>query len=235
LQYTNTTPLGANNKILNNNIIVKNSSLFNNSEKVLNDKKFIITKEEQKFKIPFQKQKMNLDYYIKKKQIEDFREKFFESNLDKIISWEELEAIALAIDSKDWEYVKYILTIICLMLKSYQNINEESKTTEKEEIIRIKNQSDNIGNESNTLIIPEKRYVNKTPQVQFTKNDIQDQLMSLNNLFKKMKKIDIQMNISNCWNCHNKICGIHNMNSHLENFSNFNKKNQNMFYDERKK
>ena len=54
----------------------------------------------------------------------DFEQKFLDANLDKVISLRELRAIAEAIGHRDWGYVKYILTIICLMLKSYQNISE---------------------------------------------------------------------------------------------------------------
>lgn len=54
----------------------------------------------------------------------DFEQKFLDANLDKVISLKELRAIAEAIGHRDWGYVKYILTIICLMLKSYQNISE---------------------------------------------------------------------------------------------------------------
>lgn len=161
----------------------------------------------------------------------EFKQKFLEANLDKVISLQELKSIAEAIGKRDWGYVKYILTIICLMLKSYQNIskncNEEmllTPTPIKPELSgMIKKMNAKTSNElscepsnNNGIIVPEKRNIFMKQKVaneqrQLSKDDIKNQLNSLNNIFTKMKKIDVQMNISHCSKCQKQYCS-HNHN-----------------------
>lgn len=191
----------------------------------------------------------------------DFEQKFLEANLDKVISLDELRSIAEAIGHRDWGYVKYILTIICLMLKSYQkisyNCNEEilgkskkdlmhsallnrspSETSHKEqknpELGNLVPNMQNVNlnpqmgkaegiltgktiNRNNGLIFPEKRNlfdINNNlskPKKVIKKTDIQNQLDSLNNIFRKMKNVDVQMNISDCWNCQTNFCTLHQL------------------------
>ena len=174
----------------------------------------------------------------------DFEKKFLEANLDKVISLQELHNIAETIGQRDWGYVKYILTIICLMLKSYQNISdncnddvlnqktsspvrpESSGMINKMKDMSLKDISVNSP-ASNGIIVPEKRksflnqaVVQKRPK-QFNQSEINEQLMSLSNIFKKMKNIDVQMNISNCWNCQQKYCTRHHFQPGVDPVSGF--------------
>lgn len=164
---------------------------------------------------------------------DNFKKKFFESHLNEIISWEELQSVASAIDTNDWAYVKYILTIICLMLKSYQNISEEANNQAEETSentflsprvrLNLDNNDDgitgahpsNLGNntQGNESLFMPSDYGHKCKSLRFKKEDIHDQLMNLNKLFKKMKRKNINMNISNCWNCQNNMCRIHHLGS----------------------
>lgn len=180
-------PLEASRKILNNNIVRTNPSLFSCSERVLGE---AVDAERPSAR--------GLARRAEVRRMEDFRDKFFESHLDKVISWKELQSIAAAIGSRDWGYVKYILTIICLMLKSYQNISHDARDQPPPA----------PGDEPNALIVPQKRLAAKRA---FARADIEKQLLSLNALFKKMKNIDIQMNISNCWDCHRDMCRLHGL------------------------
>jgi hypothetical protein len=156
---------------------------------------------------------------VEQKMFGDFKNKFFEANLNKIISWEELKSIAMAIGNRDWAYVKYILTIICLMLKSYQNISKDNFSNEK-------NKSNE--NESVTNVIDKMKKMDISPTNDYNKENvcenetksvnestIREQLQSLNNIFKKMKNIEVQMNISNCWSCYNNLCVLHPLKTHI--------------------
>ena len=155
----------------------------------------------------------------------DFEHNFLEANLDKVISLEELKSIAEAIGKRDWGYVKYILTIICLILKSYQNISKHT-----DESILLKGRGSGLANEGAQgllgksglkLIIPEKRktYRKQSDSSKETKafnpEEINNQLMNLNKIFKKMKNEEVQMNLSNCWSCRNNLCTIHKNESGL--------------------
>ena len=131
--------------------------------------------------------------------------------MDKVISLDELKSIAEAIGKRDWGYVKYILTIICLILKSYQNISKHS-----DESILLKGRP-MLGKSGLKLIIPEKRKpFRKTSDSSketkaFNPEEINHQLMNLNKIFKKMKNEEVQMNLPNCWSCRNNSCTIHKM------------------------
>ena len=151
---------------------------------------------------------------LSKEQIEhelfgDFKIKFFEANLDKIISWEELKSIAVAIGKRDWGYVKYILTIICLMLKSYQNISETNQHSKENNLICEEKGVVGVISKMKEMKITPDNDKSKKNFKELSQEDVQNQLNSLNNIFKKMKNIEVQMNISNCWNCHNKFCSLH--------------------------
>lgn len=152
--------------------------------------------------VPPNQARFDVEYASRHEQLEqqmfsDFKAKFFEANLDKVISWEELRSIALAMEQRDWGYVKYILTIICLMLKSYQNISRSAHTggSPAPSPLGVHQVMHGI------------QHMNLSPEV--TREKVQDQLKSLNNIFKKMKHIEVQMNISNCWNCQNSLCLLH--------------------------
>lgn len=145
-----------------------------------------------------------------------------------MISLQELRAIAEAIGHRDWGYVKYILTIICLMLKSYQNISDNCEGDVLEGGDRD-TASDMKGmiNSLNDMAL------NKTgngglyvagPRVggpggkegglvpgskTYSESEIKKQLASLETIFSKMKSINVQMNISNCWACQNNMCKLH--------------------------
>jgi hypothetical protein len=199
----------------------------------------------------------------------DFEQKFLEAKLDKIISLEELKAIAIAIGKQDWGYVKYILTIICLMLKSYQNINNNCKADQaqssflskpqqldendpgmvqrRDKLTPVLNEKAPTGrvisfrnldrslehrpplqtlmdlgkeseNRQNKLLVPESKplfsnKLNESDPNEFGSEQVQLQLSSLHNIFKKMKDIDIQMNVSNCWSCKDNFCSMHQLNA----------------------
>jgi hypothetical protein len=192
---------------------------------------------------------------------EDFEKKFIEANLHKVISLEELRTISQAIGHKDWGYIKYILTIICMMLKSYQNIREncnenmlespqnkpkndltpnqisssqrfmplkpnENNSQEKIHFNKVKqinskkeplitlNDFDKQNESSNKLIIPQQRTAFKVktmPQLSkdFSSDQINEQLISLQNVFQKMKNVNVQMNVSSCWACQQNTCSYH--------------------------
>ena len=126
-----------------------------------------------------------------------------------MISLDELKSIAEAIGKRDWGYVKYILTIICLILKSYQNISKHS-----DESILLKGRP-LLAKSGLKLIVPEKRKpFRKTSDSSketkaFNPEEINNQLMNLNKIFKKMKNEEVQMNLPNCWSCRNNLCTIH--------------------------
>lgn len=163
-----------------------------------------------------QKPRLDLSYAARHEQLEqrmfsDFKHKFFEANLDKVISWEELRSIALAMENRDWGYVKYILTIICLMLKSYQNISGHTPKAL---------QTPQRSLESVEGVMHSIKQMDLSPplgakQVPVTKESVQEQLKSLSNIFKKMKNIEVQMNISNCWKCYSSFCLLHPLQSQV--------------------
>ena len=134
---------------------------------------------------------------LEQQMFSDFKSKFFEANLDKVISWEELRSIALAMEQRDWGYVKYILTIICLMLKSYQNISQSAQSR------------GSPGADSMDVAGVMQGIQHMSLSSELTREKVQDQLKSLGNIFKKMKHIEVQMNISNCWKCHSNLCLLH--------------------------
>ena len=174
--------------ILNNNIVLNNSNLSMKMTKILGDPKKVfgnrlIQNNQSQFKI-FQNNitnppnlATNINQIEATKMINyfgEFEQKFLEANLDKVISLQELRSIAEAIGQRDWGYVKYILTIICLMLKSYQNIskncNEEmllTPTPIKPELsgminkMNAKTSNDLFCEPSNNngIIVPEKRNI----------------------------------------------------------------------------
>jgi len=164
---------------------------------------------------------------------EDFEQNFLEANLDKVISLEELKSIAEAIGKRDWGYVKYILSIICLILKSYQNISKHSDESILAKGLmgpRLSLAHDN-GPKSQSalkLIIPEKRtkfrkHSDSSRETKaFKTEEINDQLMSLNKIFKKMKTNESQKNSSTCWSCQNYICTIHDRKMDMVNTMAFN-------------
>ena len=209
----------ASNKIMNSNIV--NQNVYN----AVSDPKFA---KSSGLTLPSQeKTPLDLIYnpnsikqtqeQIEQNMFGDFKLKFFEANLDKIISWEELRSIAMVIGSRDWAYVKYILTIICLMLKSYQNISKDVISTDNNDPNpSVNNVMDKI---KKMDISPTNEYNKENNNMQManhvTESTIRDQLKSLNNIFKKMKNIEVQMNISNCWSCYNNLCNIHPLKSHL--------------------
>ena len=148
----------------------------------------------------------------------DFEQNFLEANLDKVISLEELKSIAEAIGKRDWGYVKYILTIICLILKSYQNISrhsDESLLSSGRRPLAFRPENRPSLPSGLKLIIPEKRkpFRKESDSSRETKafksDEINDQLMSLNKIFKQMKSGDAPKSLSNCWSCQNNICTIH--------------------------
>jgi hypothetical protein len=154
----------------------------------------------------------------------DFEQNFLEANLDKVISLEELKSIAEAISQRDWGYVKYILTIICLILKSYQNISQHtdesilSKKPQRPQSYALRSETRRAplnGQSGLKLIIPEKRKPfrkesdSSRETKAFKQEEINDQLMNLNKIFKKMKNAEVQNKLSNCWSCQNNICSIH--------------------------
>jgi hypothetical protein len=218
------------NKIMNSNII-NNQNIYNNN---LNS--VLGTSNQRPINQCFQTPPINLlcnNNLLKKSkaQIEqemfgDFKLKFYEANLHKIISWEELKSIAMAIGNRDWGYVKYILTIICLMLKSYQSISDSAHCeSEHKENVSNQNVNDNVGVEGVIDKIKEldiskpneleKPLVQDGKKRELSEAEVKEQLKSLNNIFKKMKNIDVQMNISNCWNCYNKLCTLHTLGSNI--------------------
>jgi hypothetical protein len=151
----------------------------------------------------------------------DFKNKFFESNLNMIISWEELKSIALAIGNRDWGYVKYILTIICLMLKSYQNISDNNQIKISHNSPEIENVNSVIDKMKKMDISPRNEHNKENDSKKINEETVREQLNSLNNIFKKMKNIEVQMNISNCWSCYNNLCVLHPVRSHLTPTSGF--------------
>lgn len=133
---------------------------------------------------------------------EDFERNFLDANLDKVISLEELKSVAEAIGQRDWGYVKYILTIICLILKSYQRISRNAD----ESLLRapVKNEL--------KLIVPERRtkfrkHSDSSRETKaFNSDEINDQLMSLNKIIKQMKTGEAK---GPCWGCKDGVCALH--------------------------
>lgn len=132
---------------------------------------------------------------------EDFEQNFLEANLDKVISLEELKSVAEAIGQRDWGYVKYILTIICLILKSYQSISRHAD----ESLLRAP--SGGL-----KLIVPERRpkfrkHSDSSRETKaFNSEEINDQLMSLNKIIKQMKTGETR---GPCWACQDGVCPLH--------------------------
>lgn len=146
-----------------------------------------------------------------------------------MISLQELRAIAEAIGHRDWGYVKYILTIICLMLKSYQNISDncegdvlegrgrDTASDMKGMINSLNDMALNKGQNSGGLYVPQNRggqtALKEGERVSgskaYSESEIKKQLASLETIFSKMKSINVQMNISNCWACQNNMCKLH--------------------------
>lgn len=151
----------------------------------------------------------------------DFEKNFLDANLDKVISLEELKSIAEAISQRDWGYVKYILTIICLILKSYQNISAHtdesilSKTASRRPPFPLQGEMPMLGAPKLKLIIPEmrppfrKESDSSRETKAFKQEEINHQLMNLNKIFKKMKNSDLPTKQSSCWSCQNRSCTIH--------------------------
>ena len=182
----------------------------------------ILQVHEQPSEYPFRKTQFDQP---KKESIndlfEDFEQNFLEANLDKVISLEELKSIAEAIGQRDWGYVKYILSIICLILKSYQNISKNSDESILTQGLpngpRLGIAGNPLGQSQSAmkLIIPEKRtkfrkHSDSSRETKaFNSEEINDQLMSLNKIFKQMKTVDAQKGGSDCWSCQNYFCTIH--------------------------
>ena len=210
------------NKIMNSNIVNKQDVYCSNLSGVLNSGQFALPPpghpDHAMGVLCHSHQLKKSRAQIEQEMFGDFKQKFFEANLDKIISWDELKSIAMATGNRDWGYVKYILTIICLMLKSYQSISETTSPTgsQKENPPREEGVEGVIDKmRQMDLHKPPKKRTPEPGTRELTEADVRGQLDSLNNIFKKMKNIDIQMNISNCWNCYNKFCTLHPLPSNL--------------------
>jgi hypothetical protein len=185
----------------------------------------------------------------------DFEQKFIEADLHKVITLPELQNLSQAIGEQDWGYIKHILTILSLMLESYQTIREsynhdvgEASQNEadikphrniascqrftpiKSSVDKIEEQNEplkmNLKNEpllilnhfekldQNKLIIPKQRTLFKMKSMSHATNNcsngqMNNQLISLQSLFQKMKTSNLGLNESSCLDCKRKICFLH--------------------------